>query len=203
MHNAVAEEYDNWGGIVFQKYAPHLKTQPFYSVFYNQSQSILEFVDVRYAGLINNTNRYKPKYSYLPTSGITIFQYAPRFNNITVEYSVGNGMNYSNIEAPALITNSVFRYNRGHGVAAKTRFGNVTIFNSISHDNMGDGVKYDFNNTAWSLHEQEEYVTTRYLEYCDSQNPLSYPAYYRFRNPNYVRECAKVRLLRCSKNVTC
>jgi hypothetical protein len=110
---------------------------------------------------------------------------------LTVEYSIGNGLNYSNIEAPALITNSIFRFNRGHGISARTRFGNVSVVNTISHDNFGDGLKYYFNNTAWTLQEQEEYFVTRYLEYCDSQNPLSYPAYYRFRNPNYVRECSK------------
>lgn len=57
---------------------------------------------------------------------------------------------------------------------------------------MGDGLKYVFNNTAWSLQEQQEkFISNRYIEFCDSQNPLSYPAYYRFRNPNYVTECSK------------
>jgi hypothetical protein len=162
------------------------------SVFYNLSRSILEHVHIRYAGLIDNRNRFRPKYSYMPSSAITVFQYAPTFDNVLVEYSLGNGLNYSNIEAPALITNSVFRYNRGHGIAAKTRFGNVTLMNTISHDNMGDGLKFFYNTTGWSQIEEEEYFSTRYLEYCDSQNPLSYPAYYRFRNPNYVRECSKV-----------
>jgi hypothetical protein len=192
FNDKIVQNYDNWGGIVFQKYAPYMQELPFTSVFFNVSKSVLEYVDVRYAGLIDNLNWLKPNYTYLSTSAVTVFQYAPRFKNITIEYSAGNGLNYSNIEAPALITNSIFRYNRGHGVNVKTRFGNVTVYNTISHDNMGDGFKYYFNNSAWSLREQEEYFVTRYAEYCDSQNPLSYPAYYRFKNPSYVTECSKV-----------
>jgi hypothetical protein len=41
------------------------------------------------------------------------------------------------------------------------------------------------------VQEQTENFLTRYIEFCDSQNPLSYPAYYKFRNPNYVKECSK------------
>jgi hypothetical protein len=109
-----SRDYENWGGIVFQKYAPYLKQQQFTSVFYNVSQSILEYVDIEYAGLERyNTWLYR-NYTYQPGSAITVFQYAPRFNNITVQYSLANGLNYSNIEAPALITNSLFRYNKGN-----------------------------------------------------------------------------------------
>jgi len=90
-----------------------LKVQQFGSVFFNYSQSILEYVDIRYAGLGPNLNRYKPLYTYQASSAVTIFQYAPRFNFLTVEYSIGNVLNYSNIEASALITNSIFRFNRG------------------------------------------------------------------------------------------
>lgn len=190
-----SSKYDNWGGIVFQRYAPFIKKSAFMSVFYNISQSILEYVDITHAGLVQNTyRRYGsiPHYGYYPGSAIVVFQYAPTFNNITIEHSLGYGLNYSNIEAPATITNSAFRFNRGHGIVAKTRFGNVNIFNTVSEDNMGDGLKYYFNNTVWTPQEQEEYFMSRYVEYCDSQNPLSYPAYYRFKNPNYVRECSKV-----------
>ena len=73
-----------------------------------------------------------------------------------------------------------------------SRFGNVSVFDTASYENMGDGLKYSFNNTAWSIEEQEEYFLNRYIPFCDSQNPLSYPAYYKFKNPNYVKECSKV-----------
>lgn len=111
--NDAVSEYNNWGGIVFEKYAPYVRTQEHTSVFYNLSRSVLEYVDVQYAGLSRNKNRFRPQYDYMPGSAITVFQYAPRFDNILVEYSIGNGLNYSNIEAPAFISNSVFRHNRG------------------------------------------------------------------------------------------
>lgn len=194
--NQAVEDVANWGGITFHKNAPYQKTQPFMSVFYNRSQSILEYVDVNYAGLVDNPDiRRKPNYTYMPSAAITVYQYAPIFNYLNVEFSMSNGLNYSNIEAPASITNSIFRFNRGHGIAARTRFGNLTVLNTVSNNNMGDGLKYYFNNTAWTLWEQEEYYVNRYVEFCDSQNPLSYPAYYRFKNPNYVRECSKVKKL--------
>ena len=112
--NAFSERYNNWAGVVFQKYAPYQVLQQFTSAFYNVSKSVFEYVDVRYAGLSTNVNKFKrPNYEYFAGSAITVFQYAPTFNNVTVEYSLGNGLNYSNIEAPALLTQSIFRYNRG------------------------------------------------------------------------------------------
>jgi len=192
--NEIIETYDNWGGILFEKYAPYLTTQPFSAAFYNVSKSVLEYVDIRYAGLTVNRNKpIRKLYDFTPGSAVTVFQYAPRLHNLIIEYSLGNGLNYSNIEAPAYMNDCTFRFNRGHGVAAKTRFGNLTIFNTHSYENGADGLKYYFNNTAWSRLEEEEQFNNRYLDYCDSQNPLSYPAYYRFRNPNYVRECSKVK----------
>jgi hypothetical protein len=193
--NQLIKDYDNWAGIVFQKYAPFQVVQQFTSAFYNISKSVLQYVDIKYAGLSANQNPLRPNYTHFPGSAITVFQYSPTFMNITVEYSLGNGLNFSNIEAPALITDSVFRFNRGHGIAANSRFGNVSVFSTQSYENMGDGLKYTFNNTAWSYEEQKEHgFLGRYIPFCDSQNPLSYPAYYRFKNPNYVKECSKVRI---------
>ncbi|CAF0869334.1 unnamed protein product [Brachionus calyciflorus] len=189
--NKISSTSDNWGGIVFQKYAPYSKIQQYTSVFYNISQSSMQYVDIKYAGLVPNINRFKPKYDFYPGSAITVFQYTPIFDNILIENSIGNGLNYSNIEAPGSITNSIIRYNQGHGIIVKTRFGNINMTNVFSSDNLGDGLKYTFNNTEWTQQEQEEYFTNRYIQYCDSQNPLSYPAYYKFKNPNYVRECTK------------
>ena len=200
--NELARSLHNWAGIVFHRGAPYLRTQQFNSVFYNQSQSIMEHADVRHAGLVlNHKNKHnlhpdsRPlRYEYAPTSAIVVYQYAPRFGSLLVEHSAGNGLNYSNIEAPALVRASTFRHNRGHGMCVRTRFGNVTVVDSLAHANLGDGIKYTLNNTVWTLQEQLETHVNRYVEFCDSQNPLSYPAYYRFRNPNYVRECSKVLL---------
>lgn len=191
--NQAVLNYHHWGGIVFEKYAPYIKTQEFGSVFYNLSRSSIQYADIQYAGMSYNQHiRIRPLYNYLPGSAITVFQYAPRLHHVIVEHSIGNGLNYSNIEAPAFLSNSIFRYNRGHGIVVKTRFGNVHVTNTVSHDNKGDGLKYVFNNTVWTKLEQDEYFTSRYLDFCDAQNPLSYPAYFKFRNPNYIRECSKV-----------
>ena len=108
-----SRSHDNWAGIIFEKYAPYLKTQEHTSVFYNFSRSILEFVDIEYAGMKKYNTWLFRNYSYEPGSAITVFQYAPRFNNITIQYSLANGLNFSNIEAPAIITNSLFRFNKG------------------------------------------------------------------------------------------
>jgi hypothetical protein len=145
------------------------------------------------------------------TSAITVFQYSPILNNLLIEYSAGNGLNYSNIEGPAILQNSIIRHNKGknrreefyyflklilifkgHGIYAKTRFGNLTLFNVNSNDNFGDGLKYHYNNSIWTQWEEEEYFDVRYLDFCNSQSPLTFPTYYRFRNPSYVRECSKV-----------
>jgi hypothetical protein len=212
------QQIDNWGGIVFEKFAPYHKVRQFSTVSFNISRSILNYVDVSYAGFSYNPQ----KRIYYPSSAITVFQYAPTFNHLLVEYSAGNGLNFSNIEAPAFVQNSVFKYNKGrvytdhlfkpkykalviqssyicvrvcvegHGLIAKTRFGNMSLYNVNSNNNFGDGLKYHFNNSVWTKQEEEELFDIRYIEYCHSQNPLTFPTYYRFKNPNYVRECSKV-----------
>ena len=126
------------------------------------------------------------------SAGITVFQYGPTLKNVRVRWSLGNGLNLSNVEAPVAVQGGHFAHNRGHGIVAVSRFGNVRVLAAESRGNAGDGLKYLLNNTAWSpLEQREKFVAMRYIEFCDSQNPLSFPAYYRFRNPNYVRECSK------------
>ena len=100
---------DNWGGIIFEKYAPYQKLTQFRSVFYNITKSILNYVDISHAGYTYDSYKHK---SYL-TSALTIFQYSPLLDNLIVEYSAGNGVNYSNIEAPAILKNSIIRFNKG------------------------------------------------------------------------------------------
>ena len=104
---------ENWGGIIFERHAPFKTMREYDSVFYNVSKSVMEFVDVRFAGLSRNSNKLKPLYDYFPSSAITVFQYSPQFNNITIEYSAGNGLNMSNIEAPSFIANCIVRHNKG------------------------------------------------------------------------------------------
>lgn len=202
FHRKFSASYDNWAGVVFQKYAPYRVRQQFTSLFTNSSLSEMDFVDVEYAGLHPNRNKHlagwwgRPKYDYVPGSAITVFQYAPKFSNLRVEKSLGNGLNLSNIEAPVTVQNSVFLNNRGHGIVSVSRFGNVKLVNSSLHSNLGDGFKYAYNNSDWSVQEQKENFLIRYIEFCDSQNPLSYPAYYKFKNPNYVKECSKVSVFK-------
>lgn len=97
------DEIDNWGGIIFERNAPFTKIERFSSLFYNTSKSVVNYVDVLFAGLQGSN----------PSSAITVFQYCPTFNNLKVEFSAGHGLNLSNIEAPSLVQNSVFQHNKG------------------------------------------------------------------------------------------
>jgi len=197
FHNKHIASFDHWAGIVFQRHAPYTRIQQFNSLFTNRSQSVLESADIEYAGLapnrrLNEHGWYaRPGYLYQPGSAVTVFQFGPEFKDLRVRYSLGNGLNFSNVEAPVSVEGCTFEANKGHGISATTRFGNVLVLNTTSKNNGGDGLKYVFNNTEWSIHEQTENFLVKYIEFCDSQNPLSYPAYYKFRNPNYVKECSK------------
>ena len=112
MSNEKASSLENWGGIVFERHPPFETVREYGSVFYNKSKSVLEFVDIRFAGLVNR-NDPRFRYEYSSSSAITVFQYSPRLKNVTIEFSAGNGANFSNLEAPALLTDSLFRFNKG------------------------------------------------------------------------------------------
>ena len=105
---------------------------------------------------------------------------------------------YKTFHADHETANFWHRFIKQHSSAGITVFQygptlkNVRVLAAESRGNAGYGLKYLLNNTAWSpLEQREKFVAMRYIEFCDSQNPLSFPAYYRFRNPNYVRECSK------------
>ena len=76
FHNELSAQHENWAGVVFQRGAPHTVVQQFSALFTNISQSVLEHVDVDYAGLAPNRQRNntvdwfgRPHYDYMPGSG--------------------------------------------------------------------------------------------------------------------------------------
>ncbi|CAF4359133.1 unnamed protein product, partial [Adineta steineri] len=133
----------------------------------NQRQSILNYVDILHAGLRPELTirHYAERYAAL-----TVFDNLinPLFDNITVLYSASDGMNFSNVGSSIRLKNSVSAYNRGHGIAVTSRYGNVTLDNVHIFDNAGDGVYYAMNNTEWSLREQEESPKRLYKSFCET-----------------------------------
>ncbi|UJR14923.1 hypothetical protein I4U23_001905 [Adineta vaga] len=181
----------NWGGIVFEQKFSSIKlsdipeisdtASPLYNDLH-QRQSILNYVDILHAGLRPELTirSYAERYAAL-----TVFDNLinPIFDNITVLYSASGGMNFSNVGSSIKLKNSVSAYNRGHGLAVTSRYGNVTLENVHIYDNGGDGVHYAMNNTEWSPREQEESPKRLYKSFCETANTVEFPSYFTYRPP--------------------
>ncbi|CAF0871361.1 unnamed protein product, partial [Adineta ricciae] len=181
----------NWGGIVFERKFSTIKltdipeisdaASPLYNDL-NQRPSILNYVDILHAGLRPELTirSYAERFAAL-----TVFDNLvnPLFDNITVLYSASDGMNFSNVGSSVKLKNSVSAYNRGHGIAVTSRYGNVTLDNVHVYDNGGDGVYYAMNNTEWSEREQEESPKRLYKSFCETANTVEFPSYFTYRPP--------------------
>lgn len=138
--NDLANEYDNWAGLVFQRHAPYTVVQQYSALFTNISQSVLECVDVEYAGLSVNRQKStpgwygRPHYDYRPGSAVTVFQYGPTLRDLKVRWSLGNGLNFSNVEAPVAVHGGIFEANRGESRKYNTCGFNTWVIRELSRE---------------------------------------------------------------------
>lgn len=191
----------NWAGIVFERKITTDKLSDIPPLSdaasplipdLNQRQSVLHYVDILHAGLRAESalKTYAERYA-----AVTIFDNLvnPSFYNISVLYSAADGMNFSNIATPVQLRNSFIAYNRGHGVVLTSRYGNVTFDRVEIHQNGGDGIHYRFNNTEWSLREQEETNSRLYKSFCETANTVEFPSYFTYRPSAAGTCCTQVK----------
>ncbi|CAI2352995.1 unnamed protein product [Caenorhabditis sp. 36 PRJEB53466] len=137
-----------WGPPVFTGWARHWKgiqilNSPFHYVnsdpdlvsVNRESNSRLEFIDILYAGYDGASKN--------TTSALYIEGVPPIMNGLRIEHSARDGLQLLDPSGPALIANSTFSFNRGHGIfVVNTTDGRVFVNNSRIEGNWGDGIWY-------------------------------------------------------------
>ncbi|CAM1311440.1 Uncharacterised protein g5687 [Pycnogonum litorale] len=135
-HSDVDRQY--WGGLVFDD-AEHMSAHFLENTLRRQqSKSILEHVNIKFAGLDRN-GEYM---SAVESVGIP-----PRIKNVLIKWSAFNGINITLPQDGFKIIDSKIIENRGYGVFVNTSNGVVELeANTIVSDNGGDGVRYVFHD---------------------------------------------------------
>lgn len=93
----------HWSGLEFFN-STHRVVQDEPSIKINKSASILEYVDVEYAGVDRNFN---------PTPAIRAAPLPPVLYNVAVRYSALDGTNFTDVKTSTDVTESEFTGNRG------------------------------------------------------------------------------------------
>ncbi|OQV16716.1 Protein bark beetle [Hypsibius exemplaris] len=132
----------HWMGIHFANasYITQFPHGP--AVEVNVTQSLLQHVDIFYAGSGPNGQ---------PSSAIEAVGAPPIVRNCTIQFSAFNGLNFTHTTGAAQILESKFRWNKGHGIAVNSTDGNVTLRNVVSEFNSADGIYYIYNDTFLQL----------------------------------------------------
>ncbi|CAP36001.2 Protein CBG18580 [Caenorhabditis briggsae] len=137
-----------WGPPTFQGWARHWKgiqilNSPFHYVnsdpdlvaVNRESNSRLEFVDILYAGYDGSIKNV--------TSALYIEGVPPIMNGLRIEHSARDGLQLLDTNGPAIIANSTFSHNRGHGIfVVNTTDARIFINNTRIEGNWGDGIWY-------------------------------------------------------------
>ncbi|CAL2046926.1 unnamed protein product [Caenorhabditis brenneri] len=137
-----------WGPPTFTGWARHWKgiqilNSPFHYVnsdpdlvaVNRESNSRLEFVDILYAGY-DGVNKNT-------TSALYIEGVPPIMNGLRIEHSARDGLQLLDTNGPAIIANSTFSHNRGHGIfVVNTTDARIFVNNSRIQGNWGDGIWY-------------------------------------------------------------
>ncbi len=95
--------FGHWSGLEFFN-STHVVVQDEPSIKINKSSSILEYVDVEFAGVDKNNN---------PTPAIKAAPLPPRLYNVVVRYSALDGTNFTDVKTSTDIVESEFSNNRG------------------------------------------------------------------------------------------
>uniref|UniRef100_A0A1I7UI11 SRCR domain-containing protein n=1 Tax=Caenorhabditis tropicalis TaxID=1561998 RepID=A0A1I7UI11_9PELO len=137
-----------WGPPTFTGWARHWKgiqilNSPFHYVnsdpdlvaVNRESNSRLEFVDILYAGY-DGVNKNT-------TSALYIEGVPPIMNGLRIEHSARDGLQLLDTNGPAIIANSTFSFNRGHGIfVVNTTDARIFVNNTRIQGNWGDGIWY-------------------------------------------------------------
>ncbi|KAF1753039.1 hypothetical protein GCK72_019595 [Caenorhabditis remanei] len=137
-----------WGPPTFTGWARHWKgiqilNSPFHYVnsdpdlvaVNRESNSRLEFVDILYAGY-DGVNKNT-------TSALYIEGVPPIMNGLRIEHSARDGLQLLDTNGPAIIANSTFSFNRGHGIfVVNTTDARIFVNNTRIEGNWGDGIWY-------------------------------------------------------------
>ena len=93
----------HWSGLEFFN-STHVVVQDQPSIKINKSASVLEFVDIEFAGVDKNKN---------PTPAVRAAPLPPRLYNVAVRYSALDGTNFTDVKTSTDVAESSFMGNRG------------------------------------------------------------------------------------------
>lgn len=128
----------NWHGI--EMFNATVYALQIGNVVLNVSKSVLEYVDIEYAG-VNSTGHSAAALSASP--------FAPILQNVTFQFNAYDGVNYSYITSPAFIRDCYMYRNRGNGVNVTTAIGYVFLDRTRAVENGGDGARIKVLKYLW------------------------------------------------------
>ena len=97
----------HWAGLEFFN-SSHVVVQDGPSIKINKSASILEYVDIEFAGVDKNKN---------PTPAVKAAPLPPRLMSVSVRYSAFDGTNFTDVKTSTDVVQSHFTGNRGQALS--------------------------------------------------------------------------------------
>lgn len=104
---------DHWRGL--ELYNVTVKAEKLGNLYYNETLSWLEYLDISYAG----KDIYRGDGHSHGRASISASPYVPLMNNITVTHGAYDGLNMTDIIGPIHIANSTIANNRGNVIHKK------------------------------------------------------------------------------------
>ncbi|XP_067119939.1 protein bark beetle [Centruroides vittatus] len=132
-----SEVQSYWRGISFENALNERKIQNDKIVYRKESSSILQNVDIMYAGRDADNKA---------VSALQIRGVPPEMKGLNIRWSAYNGINITQPQEALNIENSTIANNRGFGIYINTSNGMVNLRQVEVKDNGGDGIRYVFHD---------------------------------------------------------
>ncbi|KAI0230770.1 hypothetical protein LSAT2_018882 [Lamellibrachia satsuma] len=135
----------NWWGLEF--YNATLRPVIKGSIAIYESNSVLENVDILYAGLDPLGN---------PVPAVRASPTVPRLDGVAIRYCALDATNFTDINASTIVHNSDFELNRGHGLVVESRFGRINVTDSRVVANSGNGIKAKLLDSKFLIIDEQK-----------------------------------------------
>ncbi|XP_064633824.1 protein bark beetle-like isoform X2 [Lineus longissimus] len=171
----LSENY--WRGLTFFNSSIRAKSRT-----QNVSASVLEFVDIMFAG-VNSTRNFTAALSASPNP--------PYLDNCRIMRNGFDGVNFTEVRSEVIIRNSEIAYNRGYGVNVTSFLGDVQVDGTDIHDNYGEGMRARLLDGQYYFYQKEDTFCLRTIFQTESF-PLLMPGV-MWRDPACRRPFRTVR----------
>lgn len=138
---------DHWWGLEFYNSSNTYGGEGWGTTPWNESTSVLEYVDINYAGVDDTRNL---------AAAVRASPHVPFLKQVRISHSAYDATNFTFVESSTVVHGTEFTNNGGHGLVVESIIGTIDIRDSKMVNNRGAGVRAKMYDKIWPVWNLDE-----------------------------------------------